>query len=67
MRRLVHNFERAQRGCAEVSLLGGRFELLRGPFGQRGCHGGLGGLALQDVEQTLFVAMSLREMSNLII
>ena len=50
MRRAVHNFERAQRGCTEVSLEGDRFKLLRGPFGQRGCYRGLGGLALQDVE-----------------
>ena len=49
MRRLVHNFERAQGSCTEVSLQGDRFELLRGPFGQRGCHRDLGGLALQDV------------------
>ena len=49
----VHRFERAQRGCAEVSPQGNRF---CGPFSERGCYGGLGGLALQDVEQTLFMA-----------
>jgi hypothetical protein len=57
VRRPVHRFERAQRSCAQVSLEGDRFELFCGPFGERGRYGGLGGLALQDVEQTLFMAM----------
>jgi hypothetical protein len=45
-----------------VALEGSRFELLRGPLGKRVRHGGLGGLALQDVEQALLVAVCRVEM-----
>jgi hypothetical protein len=56
VRRHVHLLERAQRSGAEVSLQHHRLELFRGPLCERGRDGLLGGLALQDVEDTLFVA-----------
>jgi len=39
-----------------VPLEHDRLELLCGPLGERGCDGLLSGLALQNVEQTLFMA-----------
>ena len=56
VRRHVHRFERAERGGAEAPLEHDRLELFCGPFGERGCDGLLGGLALQNVEETLFMA-----------
>jgi hypothetical protein len=47
---IASNFERAQRDCAEVSPQG-RATASADHYGLRGCYGGLGGLALQDVEQ----------------
>jgi hypothetical protein len=55
MRRHVHRLERAQRRGAEVPLEHDRLELFCGPLGERGCDGLLGGFALQNVEQTLFM------------
>jgi hypothetical protein len=52
---IASNFERAQRDCAEVSPQG-RATASADHYDERGCYGGLGGLALQDVEQTLFMA-----------
>ena len=56
VRRPVHRLERAQLRRAEVSLEHDLLELFRGPLGERRRDGRLGRLALQDVEQTLFVA-----------
>ncbi len=56
VRRHVHLLERAQRSGAEVSLQHDCLELFRGPLCERGRDGLLGGPALQDVEDTLFVA-----------